>query len=104
MVSIVKKTSSAVTGSPSCHRALARRWNVQVPPSAVDVQEPASAGLGAPVASSVTSPSKTSATRSRSAPVVADSGLADLGRPRTPSVYVAIAGATLPTRPGVGGA
>ena len=84
---IVKTTSSAVTGSPSCQRASGRSVNVHDLPVSSVVQRAARSGISMPSGPSLTRPENARATRSRSAWVRAASGLTETGRPIVPSRY-----------------
>ena len=84
---MVNATSSAVTGSPSCHRAPSRRTKVHVRPLGSTDQRSARSGTIVPPGPFRTRPEKTSATRSRSAWLCALNGLTETGRPRMPSRY-----------------
>ena len=53
---IVKATSSAVTGCPSCHVASSRSWNVQVAPVESTDQRSARSGTIVPFGPFLTSP------------------------------------------------
>jgi hypothetical protein len=78
-VSIVKTTSSAVTGDPSCQRASGRISTVQLLPVFSTDQRSARSGTIVPSGPLRTRPGKSNATRSRSAWVRAVSGDTDEG-------------------------
>ena len=81
----VYRTSAAVTGTPSCHVASSRMWNVQVLPSSDSFHDSARSGsivFRGPIR---TRPLNTSPTSDRSARLRAEIGVIDSGTPVTPS-------------------
>ena len=84
---IVNRTSSAVSGCPSCQRRASRRWNVQTDPVGSTSQRSARSPTSASSGPRRTSPRNTRATIARSAAVRALNGLTVAAEPRTPSTY-----------------
>src|SRR5688500_4058784 len=100
-VSMVKTTSSLVTGSPSCQRASSRRSTVHVRPLASTDQRSARSGTMVPAGPLRSRPEKSNATRSRSTCVRAVNGVTDTGAPSAPSMYGRVSAAG-PLAPGAG--
>ncbi len=81
----VYRTSAEVTGSPSCHTASSRMWNVHVLPSSDSLYDEARSGSRVFWGPIRISPLNTRPTSERSARLRADSGVIDVGVPTTPS-------------------
>ena len=75
----VYRTSAEVTGSPSCHTASSRMWNVHVLPSSDSLYDEARSGSSVFSGPIRIRPLNTRPTSERSARLRADSGVIDVG-------------------------